>query len=123
MNNNDQLNLLRIFFLISGILNAAYALGWSGYTIIGGLVTCGLGCLFGALPVINVIACVMDFISYNRLSKMNRTGTFSTLQFTSIFDIITVLTGNFYSMIAGIVGIIFLNNEEVKQELRNKNIY
>lgn len=123
MNNNDQLNLLRIFFLISGILNAAYALGWSGYTIIGGLVTCGLGCLFGALPVINVIACVMDFISYNRLSKMNRTGTFSMLQFTSIFDIITVLTGNFYSMIAGIVGIIFLNNEEVKQELRNKNIY
>lgn len=123
MNNNEQLNLLRIFFLISGIINAAYALGWSGYTIIGGLLTCGLGCLFGALPVINVIACVMDFISYNRLSKMNRTGTYSTLQFTAIFDIVTILTGNFYSMVAGIVGIVFLNNEEVKQFMKTKGIY
>ncbi len=123
MNNNDQLNLLRIFYLISGILNVGCALGWSGYTLIGGLVTCGLGCLFGALPVINIIACVMDFISYSRLSKMDRSGTYSTLQFTSIFDIITILTGNIFSMIVGIVGLVFINNEEFKRDMRSKGIY
>ena len=123
MNNNDQLNLLRIFFLISGILNIAYALGWSGYTFIGGLITCGLGCLFGALPIINVIACVMDFISYSRLSRMDRSGTYSTLQFTSIFDIITILTGNFFSMIAGILGLVFISNPEVTEYMKNKKIY
>lgn len=123
MNNNEQLNLLRIFFLISGILNIAYALGWSGYTIIGGLVTCGLGCLFGALPIVNVIAAVLDFITFSRLSRMDRIGTYSTMQFASIFDIITILTGNIFSMVVGIVGLIMLNNEEVKQDMRNKGIY
>lgn len=123
MNNNDQLNLLRIFFLISGILNIGYALGWSGYTLIGGLVSCGLGCILGAIPVFNIIACVMDFISYTRLSRMDRSGTYSTLQFTSVFDIITILTGNIFSMIAGIIGLIFINNEEIKEFMKNKGIY
>ncbi|MEO8513899.1 MAG: hypothetical protein ABI543_10090 [Ignavibacteria bacterium] len=123
MNNNEQLNLLKIFFLISGILNILYGLGWSGYTLIGGLVTCGIGCLFGAIPVINVIACVMDFISYNRLSKMNRSGSFSTLQFAAIFDIVSILTGNVASMTFGILALVFLNNDEVKNEMRQKGIY
>lgn len=123
MNNNDQLNLLRIFALVSGIVNASYALGWSGYTVIGGLFSCGLGCLFGALPVVNIIACVMDFIVYNRLTKMNRTGTYSTMQFAGIFDIISVLTGNVASMFFGIVTLVVLNNEEVKQYLKEKQVY
>ena len=123
MNNNEQINLLKIFFLISGILNILYGLGWSGYTLLGGLISCGLGCLFGAVPVINVIACVMDLVSYNRLNRMNRSGTYATLQFAAIFDIITILTGNFASMTFGIVTLIFLSNEEVKHEMKQKGIY
>ncbi len=123
MNNNDQLNLLRIFFLISGILNILYGISWSGYTILGGLITCGLGCLFGAIPVINIIACVMDFNSYSRLNRMNRSGTYSTLQFAAIFDIISILTGNVASMVFGIIALVFLNNEEVKNEMKQKGIY
>ncbi len=123
MNNNEQLNLLRNFYLISGILNGLLAFGWSGYTLIGGLVTCGLGCLFGAFPVINIIACVMDFIAYSRLNNMNRSGTYSTLQFASIFDIISILTGNVVSMIFGIIGIVYLNNEGLKNEMKQKGIY
>jgi hypothetical protein len=123
MNNNDQLNLLRIFALVSGILNIAYALGWSGYTIIGGLVTCGFGCLFGAVPVLNIIAAIMDFIVYSRLTNLNRSGTYSSMQFAGVFDIISVLTGNIFSMCFGIVMLIVLNNEEAKQYLREKQIY
>lgn len=123
MNNNDQLNLLRIFALVSGILNIAYALGWSGYTIIGGLITCGFGCLFGAVPVLNIIAAIMDFIVYSRLTSLNRSGTYSSMQFAGVFDIISVLTGNIFSMCFGIVMLIVLNNEEAKQYLREKQIY
>lgn len=123
MNNNDQLNLLRIFFLISGILNILYGLGWSGYTLVGGLITCGLGCLFGALPVINIIACAMDFVSYNRLNRMNRTGTYGTIQAAAIFDIISILTGNVASMIFGILALVFMNNDEVKNDMRQRGIY
>ncbi|MBZ0201882.1 MAG: hypothetical protein K8I03_02570 [Ignavibacteria bacterium] len=123
MNNNEQLNLLKIFFLISGILNILFAAGWGGYTLIGGLITCGLGCLFGAIPVINVIACVMDFITYNRLNRMNKTGTYDTIQFTAIFDIVTIITGNVVSMVFGIIALIFLNNEETKKSLKEAGIY
>jgi hypothetical protein len=123
MNSNDQLNLLRIFALVSGILNIAYALGWSGYTIIGGLITCGFGCLFGAVPVLNIIAAIMDFIVYSRLTNLNRSGTYSSMQFAGVFDIISVLTGNIFSMCFGIVMLIVLNNEEAKQYLREKQIY
>ncbi len=121
--SNDQLNLLKIFYLISAILNILYALGWSGYTLIGGLITCGFGCIFGAIPVINIIACVMDFVAYNRLNRMNRSGSYSTLQFASIFDIITILTGNFASMIFGIIGIVYLGNEDLKKSMRDSGIY
>jgi hypothetical protein len=123
MNNNEQLNLIRIFFLISGILNILYGLGWSGYTVLGGLVTCGIGCLFGAIPAINIIACIMDFVSYNRLNRMNRSGSYNTLQFAAIFDIVSVLTGNSASMIFGILALVFLNNEEVKSEMKQRGIY
>ncbi|MCC6865713.1 MAG: hypothetical protein IT280_06080 [Ignavibacteria bacterium] len=123
MNNSDQFNMIRIFFLISGILNTAYALGWSGYTVIGGLLSCGIGCLFGAIPVVNVIAGVMDFIAYSRLSRLDRSGTYSTVQFASIFDIVTILTGNIFSMVVGIVGLVMLNNDEMKNEMKNKGIY
>lgn len=123
MNNSDQTNLLKIFFLISAILNLLFALGWSGYTAIGGLITCGIGCLFGAIPVINVIACVMDFIAYSRLNQQNRSGSYGTLQFAAIFDIVTILTGNFASMVFGIISLVFLNNDDVKNELKAKGIY
>jgi hypothetical protein len=65
----------------------------------------------------------MDFIAYSRLNRMDRSGSYSSLQFASIFDIITILTGNAASIAFGIVGIIFLNNEEVKQYMKDKGIY
>lgn len=124
MNNGaEQINLLKTFALISAILNILFGFGWLIYTIIGGLITCGFGCLFGVIPVINIIACVMDFISYNKLNEMNKTGTYSSVQFSSIFDIITILTGNIASMIFGIIGLVFLNNTEVKNYLAEKGIY
>ena len=121
--NSGQLNLLRTFFLISGILNGISGVVWAAYTIIGGIAFCGLGCVLGFLPVINIIACVMDFIAFNRLSALNRSGTYSTVKFAAIFDIISILTGNLVSMIFGIISLTTLSNEDLKNEMRQRGIF
>jgi len=120
---NDQINLLKIFSLISAMLNILFAIGWIVYTILGGIVTCGIACLFGIIPVINIIACVMDFISYNKLNNLNQSGTYSSVQFAAIFDIITFISGNIASMIFGIIALTYLNNAELKNYMVQKGIY
>lgn len=120
---NEQVNLLKIFALISAILNMIFAVSWIIYTLVGGIITCGIGCIFGVVPVINIIACILDFISYNKLNSQNHSGTFSSVQFAAIFDIITILTGNLASMIFGIIAVVFLNNDEIKNYFSQKGIY
>lgn len=123
MNNNEQLNLLKVFFLVSAILNILCGITWIIYTIIGGIVSCGFGCVLGFFPVINILACVMDFVVYGKLANQNKTGTYSSIQFAAVFDIISILTGNVLSAIVGIVALVFLNNNEVKSYLVQKGIY
>ncbi len=119
----NELNLTKTFFLISGIINSVFAVGWVIYTLIIGVFSCGIGCLFGVLPVLNIIAAVLDFIGYNRLSRLDTPGTYNSIQFASIFDIITFLTGNPVSGIFGIINLVNLNNESVKNYLVSKGIY
>lgn len=123
MNNSEQVNLLKTFALISAILNIIFGIGWIIYTIILGAMTCGIMCLFGLIPAVNIIACIMDFIAYTKLNNQNQTGTFGTVQFAAIFDIITILTGNIASMVFGIMALIFINNTEVKNYFTEKGIY
>jgi len=119
----SDVNLTKTFFLISGILNAVFGAGWIVYTLIFGLFTCGIGCLFGVLPVVNVISCVLDFIAYTRLNNLDRGGTYSSIQFASIFDIITFITGNPVSGIFGIINIVNMNKDEFKNFLVERGIY
>lgn len=119
----SEVGLTRTFFMISGILNAVFASGWIVYTLIFGLFTCGIGCLFGILPVINIITCVLDFIAYTRLNNLDKSGTFNSIQFASVFDIITFITGNPASGIFGILNIVNLNKPEFKNFLVEKGIY
>jgi polyferredoxin len=118
-----DVNLTKTFFLISGILNGIFGISWIVYTIIFGLFTCGIGCLFGFLPVINFLTCVLDIIAYSRLNNLDRAGTFNSIQFASIFDIVTFITGNPASGIFGIINIINMNKPEFKNFLVEKGIY
>lgn len=119
----SEIQTSKIFFLISAIINILAFLGWGGTTLIGGVVTCGFGCLIGLLPIINVVGCVMDFIAYNKLNKLNVSGTFSTVQFASIIQIITILTGNVVSLIFGIITLQNFSKDTVKNFLQEKEIY
>jgi len=123
MNVPSEIQTSKIFFLISAIINILAFLGWGGTTLIGGVVTCGFGCLIGLLPIINVVGCVMDFIAYNKLNKLSVSGTFSTVQFASIIQIITILTGNVVSLIFGIITLQNFSKDTVKNFLQEKGIY
>lgn len=122
-NMPSELQNARTFFLISAIMNILVMLGWGTTTIMGGLVTCGIGCLMGALPLVNVISCVLDFIAYNKLNNLNRYDTYKTMQTAAIMDIVTIITGNVVSLVFGILTLNYLGNENVKNFLKEKGIY
>ena len=119
----SELQTARTFFLVSGIINILGFLGWGTSTVIGGIATCGVGCLVGFLPVINVVSCIMDFIAYNKLNNLNQKGTFGTVQTAAIFQIITILTRNIVSFIFGIIILNNLSKDSVKSFLQEKAIY
>lgn len=118
-----DLQTAKTFFLISGILNVLGFLGWGGTTLAGGIASCGFGCLLGFLPAVNIISCVLDFIAYSKLTNMNQTGTFSTIQTAAIFQIITIMTGNVVSFVFGIINLNNFGKEEVKVFLKEKGVY
>ena len=119
----SQLSTSKVFFLISAIINIGYAVVLSIYVAITGMVTCGIGCFLFIIPIINIVSCVMDFISYNKLNTLDQPGTFSSMQFAAIMDIVTVITGNPVSFIFGIINLVYLNDQKVKSFLVEKGIY
>lgn len=119
----SEINSSKIFFLISAIVNLLILLGWGGTVAIGGLFSCGLGCIFGVLPVFNLVACILDFMAYSKLNNMNQSGTAGTMKNAAIFDIVTIVTGNVVSFIFGILILQYLNNPNVDNYLKERNIY
>lgn len=117
----------KTFFLISAILHICYFFGigtsllFSG--VIAGLFSCGTGCFVVLIPLVNIIACVLDFIAYNKLNNLNAPETFDTMKNAAIFDIISICTGNVISLVFGILVLQNLKKEENISFLREKGIY
>lgn len=122
----SQLQTAKTLFLVSGILNILFLLGWGGTSILGGFISCGVGCLFVFLPVLNIVVCILDFMSYdklNKLNKLNKSGTYQTIHLTAILEIITILSGNIISFVFGIIILNSISNPEVQGFLKDKGIY
>ena len=98
-----QLQTAKTLFLVSGIINILFLLGWGGTSILGGFISCGAGCLFIFLPVLNIVVCILDFMSYDKLNKLDKSGTYQTIHLTAILEIITILSGNIISFVFGII--------------------
>jgi hypothetical protein len=122
-NMPSELQTAKTFFLVSGIINILGFLGWGTSTVIGGAFSCGLGCIVGILPVLNIISSIMDFIAYNKLNTLNRTGTYSTIQTASVFQIVTILTGNVVSFVFGIINLNNIGRDSIKSFLQERGIY
>ncbi|MCB0724752.1 MAG: hypothetical protein KDC73_08590 [Ignavibacteriae bacterium] len=119
----SQLSTAKTFFLVSAIVNIGYALVLGIYAAITGLFTCGIGCFLFVIPIICIVSCVMDFIAYNKLNTLNQPGTYNSIQFAAIMEIVTVLAGNPVSLIFGIIILVYLNDENIKSYLVQKGIY
>jgi hypothetical protein len=122
-NMPSELQTAKTFFLVSGIINILGFLGWGTSTVIGGALSCGLGCIVGILPVLNIISSIMDFIAYNKLNTLNRTGTYSTIQTAAVFQIVTILTGNVVSFVFGIITLNNIGGDSIKSFLHERGIY
>lgn len=123
MNIPSSISTAKTFYLVSAILNILYGVFWLFYVVILGTATCGIGCVFFIVPVINIVACIMDFIAYNKLNTLTAPGTFGSMQFASIMDIVSVITGNIVSPVFGILTLMNINQEEAKTFMQERNIY
>ena len=65
----------------------------------------------------------MDFIAYNKLNTLNQKGTYSTIQTAATFQIVTIITGNVVSFVFGIITMNNIGKDEVKNFLKEKDIY
>ncbi|HRE39806.1 MAG TPA: hypothetical protein PLG90_00600 [Ignavibacteria bacterium] len=123
----QDLKTAKTFFLISAILHICYFFGigtsllFSG--VIAGIFSCGTGCFVVIIPIINIVACVMDFIAYNKLNTLNAPDTYKTMYNAAIFDIISIVTGNIISLVFGILILQNLKKEENIAFLKDKGIY
>jgi hypothetical protein len=120
----SQISQMETLFLISGIWNCLHTITASIIILTLSIGTCGMGCAFFFLPVINMVAAIMDFIAYSKLKNLNSTGTYTTAQFASILDIFTILSGSIISVILGIVNLAKnISDENVRNFMKAKGIY
>ena len=79
--------------------------------------------LFGIVPIINIVSCILDFMAYNKLNTQTIPGVYKTMQFAAILEIVTILSGNIVSLVFGIINLNNLNNPAVTNYLKEKGIY
>ncbi|MBM4158812.1 MAG: hypothetical protein FJ216_08555 [Ignavibacteria bacterium] len=119
----SELETTRTLLMISGIMNILVIAGWIVATFFFGLGTCGIGCVIGVIPIINIVSCIMDFIAYNKVNTLTQSGTYGSINTAAILEIITVVTGNTVSMIFGIIILNYLAKDNIKSFLQQRGIY
>ncbi len=93
----------RAYFLVSGAANLLAAFVWIFVGFLGGLLTCGLGCLLLFMPIIHLAISVFDFTAVSKMGLPPAAGTYSFLRFTAILDIVAL-----FAILPPIIGILNL---------------
>lgn len=111
-----EIGSLKIFFLVSLIVNAVATLVWVLSVLGVGLATCGIGCLLIVIPAVSGAAIVFDSMA---LSKMNQAPTpaiHGFLKTAAIFDIISGVVGmSVVPLVMGILSLLYLQKPEVQR--------
>jgi hypothetical protein len=106
---------IRVFFLVSAIVNAIVTFAWLIATVAMGLATMGIGCLLIFIPFITGAVCVMDFIASSKAVGPPTSGARSFLTFVAIADILSGVFGaSVVQLVMGILSLVFLNKQEVQ---------
>lgn len=122
-NSNKNAGTIKVLFLVSGILNLLTFISWILITVLATVSFPPLGCLSALVTLVSAASCTYDFISYNRLNKLNRTGTYRTLKIAAVIDICVIFSLNITSVVFGIIILNILGRPETIQELKEKGVY
>jgi len=107
------LGSLKTYYLISGIANAVAMVVGTVAIVIGGAMTCGVGCLLLFLPLINIVVMVFDFVASSKVSQAPSAKTYSFLRTASILDIVACFA--VIPLIMGILSLQILGKPEVRR--------
>lgn len=123
MQDYKNLGVIKVLFMVSGVLNLLTAISWLMLTVIGTISTIILGCGGFLVTIIAAAGCIFDFICYNRLNKLNKSGTYRTIQLASVLDLLAIISLNITSVVFGVIILVKLSKPETKQELIQSGTY
>ena len=105
---------LRVFVLVSLIVNALATAGWLAATIASGAATCGLGCLLIVIPVVTGVAIWLDAVALSKLNQPPGPHVAAAVQTAGIMDIVAgVVSMSGVPLVLGILALVFLQKPEV----------
>ncbi len=111
---SQKVQVIAVLMLISGILNVLIGLGLAaGLALSLVLICCApVGLLPMALGIFELV------YSIRLLGSNPEPPSFATAQVIAILEIVSILVGNFISLIIGITNLILLNDSEVRPSFR-----
>lgn len=109
----EKVQLITIITLISGIINLLYGLGFTFLIILG---TIGFGIICAPITILPAVLGLFEIIFAAKLlgDSPRKPGN---LQVLAILEIVAIITGNIFSVAAGILNLVFMNNPEVASYL------
>lgn len=107
---------IKVFFIVSLVVNAVTTLFWLFSVVAAGIATCGFGCLLIVLPAITGAATILDAMAVTRMGQPPNAGVYSFLKTTAIFDIVAGTLGmSIVPLVMGILALINLAKPEVQR--------
>ncbi|MGD0174685.1 MAG: hypothetical protein ABSC61_09740 [Anaerolineales bacterium] len=111
---SQKVQVIAVLMLISGIINVLIGLGLvAGLALSVVLICCSpVGLLPLALGIFELI------YSIRLLSSGTEPPSYATMQVIAILEIVSILAGNFISLVIGIVNLVMLNDPEVRLSIK-----
>jgi hypothetical protein len=111
---SQKVQVIAVLMLISGIINVLIGLGLvAGLALSVLLICCSpVGLLPMALGIFELIYAV------RLLGSSTEPPSYATMQVIAILEIVSILAGNFISLVIGIVNLIMLNDPEVRPSFK-----
>lgn len=112
----QEVENLRIFFIVAAIVNGVITVVWLFSVVVGGLASCGIGCLLIFIPMITGAACVLDILAISKMNGPPSAGVGSFLNFAAIADIVAGAVGiSLVPLVMGILSMVFLQKPDVRR--------
>jgi len=96
-------------------VNGVITVVWLISVVVGGLASCGIGCLLIFIPMITGAACILDIMAVSKVNAPSA-GVGSFLNFAAIADIVAGAVGfSLVPLVMGILSMVFLQKPEVQR--------